>query len=303
MQEFRPMLCPDEQVDLSTIKYPILASTKLDGIRCIFKDGKMLSRSLKEIPNKQLQEKFQPLKDFSKEKGVILDGEMYGIGLTFQQIIHFVMTDDLEAKKQKESLPDNLKFWCFDAIKDSPDEPFIERFKYYKSLKFKDMIAVNQVMMKSKEDVEVMFENFIEEGFEGVILKNSNSKYKFGRATLNSGDCYKVKPYLTFDSEIIKVEERFENTSESYINELGNSQKHSYKDALIPTGIAACFVVMYKDQEQRVMITGEENMRRDIWKNKDNYVGKWIEFKGMLVGSKDKVRHPVFLRYREDKNE
>jgi hypothetical protein len=42
-------------------------------------------------------------------------------------------------------------------------------------------------------------------------------------------------------------------------------------------------------------------MRRDIWKNKDNYVGKWIEFKGMLVGSKDKVRHPVFLRYREDK--
>lgn len=297
------MLVCDEQVDLTTINYPIFASTKLDGIRCIFKDGKMLSRSLKEIPNKQLQEKFQNLKDFSKENNVVLDGELYGIGLTFQQITHFVMTDDLEAKKIKESLPDNLKFWCFDIIKDSPDEPFIERFKYYNSLKIKDMVTVKQILVKSKEDVEGMFEKVLEEGFEGLILKNINSKYKFGRTTLNSGDCYKVKPYLTFDGKIIRVEERFENTSESYINELGNSQKHSYKDNKIPTGIAACFVVMYNDQEQRVMITGEESMRREIWENKDNYIDMWIEFKGMLVGSKDKVRHPVFIRYREDKNE
>lgn len=112
---------------------------------------------------------------------------------------------------------------------------------------------------------------------------------------------YKVKPFLTFDAEIVAVEERMENIGDSFKNELGHSTKHKFKDDMKPTGIAACFVVMYDGQEQRVNITGDESFRRDIWTNSKDYIGKWIEFKGMKVGSKDLIRHPVFLRFREDK--
>ena len=41
--------------------------------------------------------------------------------------------------------------------------------------------------------------------------------------------------------------------------------------------------------------------RKEIWENQKKYIGKTIEFKGMLVGAKDLIRHPVFLRFRSDK--
>ena len=70
--KFKPQLAPNESVDLDNIKYPILASYKLDGIRCLFIKGEMLSRSLKPIVNKQLREKFKPLIEHSKEYDLIL---------------------------------------------------------------------------------------------------------------------------------------------------------------------------------------------------------------------------------------
>jgi DNA ligase-1 len=112
---------------------------------------------------------------------------------------------------------------------------------------------------------------------------------------------FKLKPFITFDGKIIGVEERFKNTSEKYTNELGRSQRHSFKDEVEPTGIAACFVVTYDGFEQRVIITGDEAFRREIWNNQKAYIGKIIEFKGMVVGSKERIRHPTFIRFRDDK--
>lgn len=46
-------------------------------------------------------------------------------------------------------------------------------------------------------------------------------------------------------------------------------------------------------------MTDEE--KEEVWKYRKKYLGKIIEYKGMLVGSKDLPRHPVYLRMREDK--
>ena len=297
-KEFSPMLAPNDKVDLSVIRYPMYVSTKLDGIRCIIKDGRMLSRSLKEIPNAQLQKKFQHLKDYSKKHNIILDGELYGIGLSFQQITHFVMTEDLSLIREK--LPEELQYFCFDTIQNNnPDEIFTSRIKHIPAEN--GVYLVKQKLVNSKEEVEGMFDEALENGFEGLILKSPNSKYKYGRATLNSGDMYKVKPFITIDAKIIRVEERFENTAESFTNELGRTQHHNFKDEKRSTGIAAVFVVIYNGMEQKVCLTGTEEFRKEIWENQKKYIGKTIEFKGMLVGAKDLIRHPVFLRFRSDK--
>jgi len=39
-----------------------------------------------------------------------------------------------------------------------------------------------------------------------------------------------------------------------------------------------------------------------MWEERDIMKGKWIEYKAMMVGAKDVPRHPVMLRFREDKN-
>jgi len=296
MVQFKPTLFPNEKPDLNKIKFPLLASTKLDGIRCIFKDGQMLSRSLKEIPNKQLQDKFKNLKEYSLKYNMILDGEIYGERMTFQQITHYVMTDDLES----EILPENLKFYCFDALSNMNTEiDFTHRIKSIPL--FENLVSVKQVIVNSKVDVDNMFDDVIASGFEGIILKNPFSKYKFGRFTLKSGDGFKVKPYETFDAEVIGIEERFENLNESMTNELGHSFKRNTIDAKKGTGLAATFIVKYNNEEQRVCITGTEEFRRNIWNNKKDFIGKWIEYKGMVLGSVNKIRHPVYLRMRYDK--
>jgi DNA ligase-1 len=169
--------------------------------------------------------------------------------------------------------------------------------------KFPIAVVVEQNKVNSKEEVEQLFEKALTNGFEGLILKNPSTWYKFGRATVNEGAMYKVKPYRTFDAKIIDIEERMENTSESFTNELGKSQKHNNKEAMIPTGIAGSIIVEYNGETQKVALTGEESFRKQLWAAKSHYIGKWIEYKGMLIGSKDRVRHPTFVRFREDKNE
>ena len=41
----------------------------------------------------------------------------------------------------------------------------------------------------------------------------------------------------------------------------------------------------------------------EIWKNRESYLGRWIEYRGMLVGAKDLPRHPTMTRFRNDKDD
>ena len=45
-----------------------------------------------------------------------------------------------------------------------------------------------------------------------------------------------------------------------------------------------------------------DEQKIEVWKNRDKYIGQWITYKGMTVGSKDVVRHPVFVRFRDSKD-
>lgn len=298
MKTFQPMLAPNDKVDLSSIGYPLLASYKLDGIRCIFKDGQMLSRSLKPIRNVQLQKRFAHLIKKSSS-GIILDGELYSHDLTFQQITHFVMSEDTG-----DELPESIKFHCFDfLIDDNRSVEFQFRVNQYaKMLKDdKKCVCVGQTLVRNKIEVEDMFEDALKAGYEGLILKNPNGEYKFGRGTINEGLIFKVKPFQTYDLPIMDVFERMENTSESHTNELGHSQKSHCIADMKPTGIAAGFVTEYNGMPMKVTLTGDEAFRRGIWQNRKKYIGKIMEARAMSLGSKDVLRHPTFVRFREDK--
>ena len=312
MKPFKPMLAPSEQPDLEKIDYPILASFKLDGIRCIFKDGEMLSRSLKPIVNKQLQEHFQPLKDISKEMNIILDGELYDHTLTFQQITSLVMTQDWKSektiKKNGEALyiNANFMFYCFDCHKED-HIMFEHRTMIVNKLEesYPKLIhAVEQEEVNDKKEVEYLFQTALKYGYEGLILKSADSKYKFGRATLNERTMYKVKPYETFDAQILEVIQGTEvrEGAEKKINELGNSVTSMKKDDRVLINKASAFLVKYGDHKLKVTIAATDAERSDMWEERDIMKGKWIEYKAMMVGAKDVPRHPVMLRFREDKN-
>ena len=311
---FKPFLAPNEGFKPEDLKYPLYGSYKLDGIRCIFKNGEMLSRALKPIVNKQLQEKFEYLKTLSKKHNIILDGELYIHGATFQEIVHYVMTEDFKdeksIKKYKKiiEIPKELKFYCFDAIKDENyNTPFSQRYIFYVELEtgMRDIIiALRQDKLKNSDDVKKLYQQALDNGYEGLILRDINSPYKLGRGTFLEGYIFKFKPYKTFDGYITGVVQATEvdPEAERTVNELGNSCTSRKKDDRFLIEKAAGFFVIYNNVEQKVTLSMTDEEKIEVWKNRDDYIGKWIEFKGMEIGAKDRIRHPVMIRFRDDKS-
>jgi DNA ligase-1 len=205
-------------------------------------------------------------------------------------------------RSDEKELPDDLAFWCFDLL-DSTDSVLIDRIKQYEVVNDTYFHAVPQRLVTCANDVHVMFEDALADGFEGLILRSPMSKYKFGRATVKENIAFKVKPYLTFDSVIVAVTQATvaREGSEKKINELGRSVTSQKKDDRVLIDKAATFIVLHEGKECGISLAMTDEEKIEIWKNKNNYIGRTIEYKGLVIGSKDVPRHCVFVRYRDDK--
>jgi len=325
---FKPMLAPNNKVPLKLedLSYPLMASIKLDGIRCEFIKAELLSRSLKQIVNIQLREKFQPLIAYAKGHDIILDGEIYNHEIPFSLISSCVTTIDHDDKKAVKSWEEkciehdvdmtrekavaNMKFHIFDSIQSGYlQQPFTERNDIIKNIEtdFSDiMIKIEQVIVNSKEEVEAFYLKVLDMGYEGLILKNMNGRYKCGRGTIKEGLIYKVKPLETVDAKIIEVIQgtNAKEGSAKTINELGRSVTSKKKEDRVDNNMVADFRVNWEDTTVKVSCCKMKHpKRKEVWKNKEKYLGKMIEYCFIPVGMKDKPRSPRFIRFREDKDE
>lgn len=325
---FKPMLAPNKQLPVEELPFPLLASYKYDGIRAIFKDGNMYTRSLKGFPNKNILEKFQPLMEYSKTHNVILDGEMFDPTITFNELSGTCRAFEAE-------INDELKFYCFDyVIEEDLTQGFKSRVDNIQSIQSSLVVAVDQWSVFSSDDVSALFQSALDNGFEGLILRDINGRYKCGRGTLKEGLIFKLKPYVTFDAKVIGVVQatKVDPNAEKTINELGRSVTSKKKGDRIPIDKVCDFIVFHEvncpkcnggcvketddglfrcpdcnpmgkiKMELKVSIAMTDEEKTEIWKNKESYIGRTIEYKGMMIGAKDLPRHPVFLRFREDKD-
>jgi DNA ligase-1 len=319
---FTPMLAPNEKIDVNAIQYPLLASIKMDGIRCLFRNGDPLTRSLKNVPNIQLKEKFEEIRKYSEVKGWTLDGEIYSPNVPFQLIQSCVMTEDCttkEAAKKWAKLCAELKiemtreyalaalmFHCFDVIRqDDLNEPFSSRSLNILKLNLHNLIQVQNKIVNSAAEVWQMFEETQKKGEEGLILRDPASRYKCGRGTVKEGLIYKVKPWETYDARIIGVVQATvaREGSEVKINELGRSVTSKKQEDRVLIEKASCFLVIHDGKELKVSIAQPDEIKKEIWANQKSYIGRMIEYVGMAVGAKDLPRHCEFKgRYREDKD-
>ena len=339
-KEFKPLLAVDATEHLDNVKFPKLASTKFDGIRCVFHPEKgMISRSFKKIQNLQLQFKFEQMQEHAEMTNIIFDGELYSHDLNFQEIMRTCMTQDfwttkgsrrimeekgftdfLDYKKYVSKLIDSISFYCFDCVgmlSDSHKAPFVNRQMTIKDIDLPFVIPVEQWEVHSADEVRDAFKKALDKGFEGLILRDPNGPYKFGRSTLKEEYLLKCKPFESFDGQVIEVIQATEvdPNAEKTVNELGRSVTSKKKDDRIPIEKASAFKVRYIEdvtdlqgvpQEQyghelKVSLAMTDVEKEEVWKNRDSYIGKWIEYKGMVVGAKDVPRHAVMLRFREAK--
>ena len=294
-KKFKPMLLSNDKFDVNALDYTNkFISKKRDGVRAeVTKEG-INGRSLKVLRNKKMQTFFKEIYEQLSD-GIILEAEIYADGIPCREMAGICNSSD-------KDIPENTKLYVFGVYNSELD--FESRIKLLNDIITQNNFSskleiVKQLKIKSAKEATKKYDEFIAEGFEGAVLMDGAKKYKTGRVTIKQDIGYKMKPFKEDDLEIIQVNERFINTNESEINELGRSYKRNTLDAKQATGIAATFTCKLGDIETKVTITGDEESRKKIWENKEDYIGKYVVIKSMAYGVKDRLRHPTMIEIKE----
>lgn len=282
---FKPMLACE--ADLTKLRFPLLASPKLDGIRAIVRDGVVFSRSNKPIPNKFVQEQFNTFEYFDGEL-IVGDPTAHDV---YRQTTSHVMSQD------KVDFP--VKFFAFDHIENLAESYDKRVFKIGKRLPSK-VVLHKQYEVESLDHLIRIEEVCLTQGYEGLILRDFNAPYKCGRSTVNEGYLLKLKRFSDAEAIVIGFEERMRNDNEAVISELGRTKRSSHKANKHGRGDLGALVCRTGDGVEFNIGTGFDDLQRAaIWANRDNVLGQFAKFKFFPVGVKEAPRHPVFLGWRD----
>jgi len=292
--KLRPMLAGKAPEDLERLRFPLLASPKLDGIRCLIVDGVAVSRTLKPIRNRRVQELF------GHEHFNGLDGELIVGSPTdpncMQKTSSGVMTFAGE--------PD-VRYFVFDRW-DKPQVPFVERNRSLAGREDFSLEVVSHLHMSlwSAASVESFERDVLADGFEGLILRDPDAPYKYNRATTREQWMLKLKRYSDGEAVVIGVTEQEHNANDLESDERGYAKRSSAKEGKIPTGrlgALVCRLLVNKKPTDVTFNIGtgfDDWTRRTLWTTPP--IGKIVTFKHFAQqGVLNAPRHPVFKSFRD----
>lgn len=145
------------------------------------------------------------------DEGAKLDGELYLPGYKINEINHFIKNPS--AKQHKE-----LQYWLYDIAVEAM--PYHDRrlaleynFDEYSGVRFigkedhfnntSPLVFLPEIVICDFNSAAVIRDNYIDLGFEGLILRNPNEEYDFGARRV--GHMYKFKKILDGKFEIVDI--------------------------------------------------------------------------------------------------
>lgn len=304
MQEV--MLAVTYSPELVTL--PIMVTPKIDGIRFYVEGDYLWSRSNKGIPNLCLQKACKGLFPDG------IDGELC-VDQDFGKSSSLVMShgEPLEDRR--------LTLFLFDLF--SPEKHYVDRIhdlnefrkqlvrqgwaksngaqpKAYFHAKYPFAIEfVFPQIVSTFAGIETYYSETLQKGFEGIILRVPNSKYKFGR----SSDLLKYKPFIDREARIIGFEEMMHNTNPAEVNELGLTSRSTSAEGKVGAGVLGAFHVRDVETEVEFKVGNGPGLtyivRADLWDKRHMLTGLIIKYQSMAFGEKEKPRHPKFLGFRD----
>lgn len=184
-----------KQIDWSTA----LTQPKFDGHRCLARmdKGKVILLSRENQPIEAPVHIINNLKKILTAGSPTLDGELYCHGMSLNMIS--------SAVKKRSDLTDKIRYHVYDLHDPQDEQPFIKRAERLKE--FADFAAstncievVESVLVQDEAELMVCQQKFIEQGFEGAILRHGDLPYEPGK---RSKSLLKVKTFQDGEFEVI----------------------------------------------------------------------------------------------------
>lgn len=175
-QVFLPMLAYDYKKRAGKLEI-FDGQPKYDGVRALihYQNGwKIMSRGGKPYDVAHIVSHFERFGDPS----IVYDGEIYIHGLPLQEIVSLV-------KKPKPG-SELLQFHCYDMYQpDRPDLPWGDRRKFLydfgQAVQGSAVHIVETVTHLNETNMKALHDQFVREGFEGLILREHHGTYELSK--------------------------------------------------------------------------------------------------------------------------
>lgn len=292
----KPMLAV--KAELEKIKYPVYATPKLDGIRCLIDEGRILSRNFKPIPSLDFNNMMEQYLDYNLDGEILILDEDDNI-LEFNTIQSYVMADN-------KPLPDGWRYvyYCFDIVEDK-NKTYLSRMDDLENLNVdSNIVKLSPMLVNNEQDMLDLFGQYIEMGYEGIMLRSGDSPYKEGRSTVKEGYLLKYKPFEDAEAIINDYEELMINNNEKVQDAFGHGKRSSHKANLVGGNTFGCFVVTDIETGVQFKIgTGKpltKEYRKQLWEIRDKLIGQVITYQSQKIGQKDAPRFPTFKGFRSE---
>lgn len=244
---FLPMLAHDFKKRGHDIRYPAYVQPKLEGVRCLavkVAEDRMeyISRNGKKYSLRHLDESYLSI----LRVGEVVDGEIFNPEMDFEEIISHLKNPRLDGK--------DLSHWIYDfpSFKGGFEDRYYELSKRHSLLQDPDspIILVETQYVRDELSIMSWHSSFVEEGFEGTIIRNVAGEYRYD---YRSPNLQKYKDFEEEEYEIVGIEPGTGRDSD-----IGNPICKCSKTGL----------------EFGAPSTGRRSIRQDYKNNPKKYVGK-----------------------------
>jgi|SRR5579864_102235 len=295
-----PMLAERESAHLypDDVRFPLYALPKLDGIRCVIEGGIANSRKFIPIKNNHIRE----LLSNTELEG--LDGELT-VGPVNAENVFNLTTSAVMGNRVIEP---QFEYHVFDDFS-TPDDPWHLRQDRLRErldglTDFFPMLRYVQPTHISNWNALDGYEQIqLAAGYEGVITRDPNAPYKFGRSSRNQQGMLKLKRFADSEAEVIGFVELMHNTNEDVKDALGHAKRSKAQAGLV--GGATLGKLQCRDLKTGVEfqigmfkgLTMED--KQAIWDDRERYLGKYVKYGYFSHGVVDLPRHSKFLGWRD----
>ena len=251
-------------------KFPLMATQKVDGVRALIVEGSLVSRSMKKIPNRRVAQLLEQMLPEGAD-GEIFCGDLYSTTSTVM------------------SLDGGGTFvyywfdWAYDV--DAPYSTRTSSMRGYMAVHGADMPCVKALIPNIINGISELVEyerSALDDGFEGVILRDPMGRYKHGRSTLREGLMVKLKRHADSEAMVVGTEELVHG---------GQNRRRG--------GTLGSIIAAGQDGTSFKIGTGyTAEQRSTLWAIRDSIVGMAVKYRHAGRGSKGRPRGPVFLDMR-----